>query len=119
MDILVVDDDEVVLRSCDRILSTEGHTVRLARNAAEGLTALSNGSFDLMIVDIKMPEEDGISLINKSRRGGVEIPILVMSGYPTEETIESSLASGAQGFIPKPFTPDELISGVRESTEGG
>jgi DNA-binding response OmpR family regulator len=119
MDILVVDDDEVVLRSCSRILSGEGHTVRLAHNAAEGLDALNTGSFDLIIVDIKMPEEDGISLINKSRRGGIETPILVMSGYPTEETIESSLASGAQGFIPKPFTPDELIGGVREATEGG
>lgn len=118
MDILVVDDDEVVLRSCSRILRDEGYSVELARNVREALEALGRNRYDMIIVDIKMPEEDGISLISKSRQDGVETPILVMSGYPTEETIESSIASGAQGFIPKPFTPDELLTGVREAAAG-
>jgi DNA-binding NtrC family response regulator len=118
MDILIIDDDDVVLRSCTRILESEGYNVTTATSVSDALDILNSRFFALMLVDIKMPEEDGISLILKARERGYMIPILVMSGYPTEETIRHSLASGAKGFIAKPFTPDELLEAVRNIIEG-
>jgi DNA-binding NtrC family response regulator len=118
MHILVVDDDQVVLESCRRILETEGITSTLATNVRDALTTLENETFDLILVDIKMPEEDGLSLIHQVKENDVRIPILVMSGYPTSETIDTSITEGARDFIPKPFTPDELLDTIKKITGG-
>ena len=91
----------------------------MASNVADGIQELDKTSFDIILVDVKMPEEDGFTLVRKVQELGTDIPILVMSGYPTTETVESSIAYGAYVFIPKPFTPDELIETVDYVMRGG
>jgi DNA-binding NtrC family response regulator len=119
MHILVVDDDLVVLQSCKKILESSGKTVTLTETVKEALKVIDQkASIDLVLVDIKMPEEDGLSLIEKLREKGIDIPILVMSGYPTEETIDTSLSTGAHDFIAKPFTPDELLNTIETILKG-
>jgi DNA-binding NtrC family response regulator len=115
MKILVVDDDKVVLTSCQRILAPEGHSVVLTSSAKEAVARLEAERFDLLLVDVIMPEYDGIYLIGTVRDKWPELPILVMSGYPTPETISSGLSAGATHFIAKPFTPDELLAAVRRA----
>ena len=112
MKILVVDDDKVVLASCQRILKAEGRSVVLSSSAQEAVAHLEKGRFDLLLVDVIMPEYDGIYLIGTVRQKWPHLPILVMSGYPTPETISSGLSAGATHFISKPFTPDELLAAV-------
>lgn len=118
MDILVVDDDPIVLHSCVRILESSGYNIVTATRVKEAMEILEQQNFSLMLVDIKMPEEDGLALIKKAREKGYPIPILVMSGFPTNETIRSSIESGAHAFISKPFTPDELAEEVKKIVKG-
>jgi DNA-binding NtrC family response regulator len=113
--ILVVDDDRVVLSSCRRILDAEGYETILTSSVKEALQILEEKNFDLLLVDVIMPEYDGMYLIGSVRDKLPRLPILVMSGYPTPETISSGLQMGATRFIAKPFTPDELIKAVEKA----
>jgi DNA-binding NtrC family response regulator len=65
-------------------------------------------------MDVKMPKHDGIFLMREIKKNWPDIPIMVMSGYPTPETIADVLKLGATQFIPKPFRPDELVKSVRQ-----
>jgi len=114
MKILVVDDDTIVLYSCKRVLESEGFEVYSVPSAKKAIERLSADNFSVLLIDVKMPEHDGMWLIEAVRNKGVEIPILVMSGYSTPETIENVTNLGAINFIPKPFTPDELLKTVQE-----
>lgn len=118
MDILIVDDDPIVLHSCVRILQTEDFGIVTATRVKEALEILENMTFSLILLDIKMPEEDGLALIQKTREKGYNIPIMVMSGFPTSDTIRSSLESGAHTFISKPFTPEELLEEINKIIQG-
>ncbi len=117
--ILVVDDDRIILESCQRILEAEGYGVKLVSNAEEAIDALESQYFDMMIMDVKMPRKDGVYLLEKIREKWPldiwpELPILVMTGYPTPETIKILKEKGSRFFIPKPFTPDELLGCVQK-----
>jgi len=118
MHVLVVDDDPVVLESCKRVLESEGFQYSLSSGALEALELLKRNCFDLLLVDIKMPEKDGIFLMERARELCPDVPILVMSGYPTSDTIARSELIGAKDFIPKPFTPDELIEAIHRVVRG-
>jgi DNA-binding NtrC family response regulator len=118
--ILVVDDDKIVLESCRRILEEEGHKVILVETAEGAIDLLEMEYVDLLIMDMKMPTHDGMYLFEQIKRKWPldiwpELPVIVMSGYPTPKTIKDGLNRGAADFIPKPFTPDELISSVNKA----
>lgn len=113
MNIIVVDDDEVVLAACNRILASEGHVVTLVSSVAEALGFLEPERFDLVLLDVIMPEYDGIQLMSVVRERRLDLPILVMSGYPTKETVERAIGAGAAHFVAKPFTPVELLDAIR------
>ena len=114
MRILVVDDDAIVIKSCRRILEAEGFEVTTVPSADEALEKIKNYDFDLLLIDVKMPKRDGMYLMREIKKNWPEIPTIVMSGYPTPETIAEMLRLGATLFIPKPFRPDELIKSIRQ-----
>ena len=114
----MVDDDPVVRESCRRVLEEEGHQVRLCTSASEALAELGRQVCQLLLVDVIMPEFDGMYLIGNVRQDHPELPILVMSGYPTPETIANGQRMGATHFIAKPFTPEELVAAVRRALAG-
>lgn len=115
MRVLVVDDDPVVLASCRRILAAEGYEVTCSSSVGDALEVLGRQEFDLLLVDVIMPELDGIQLIGRVRRSQAQTPILAMSGYPTPETVSSGMSVGATHFIAKPFTPQELTAAVNKA----
>ena len=115
MKILVVDDDAIVIKSCKRILEAEGFEVSTVPSADDALEAIKNYDFDLLLIDVKMPKRDGMYLMREVKKSRPEVPIIIMSGYPTPETIAEVLNLGANLFIPKPFRPDELMKSVREA----
>jgi DNA-binding NtrC family response regulator len=112
MKILVVDDDAIVIKSCRRILEAEGFEVTTVPSADEALGKIKYDDFDLLLMDVKMPKHDGIFLMREIKKNKPDLPIIVMSGYPTPETIADVLKLGATQFIPKPFRPDELVKSV-------
>ncbi len=114
MRILVVDDEDIVLDSCQVVLEDEGFEVLLVTSADKALEAIEKEDFALLLADIKMPDRNGIHLIGEVNKRRPRMPIIAMSGYPTPETIEEATKMGATTFIPKPFTPDELIAEVRQ-----
>ena len=114
MRILVVDDDAIVTVSCKRILESEGFEVVCVPSADEALGTLRRQDFDLLLIDVKMPKHDGLFLIREIKKDLHQIPMIVMSGYPTPETIADVMKSGATLFIPKPFRPDELMKMIRQ-----
>ena len=114
MKILVVDDDAIVIKSCRRILEAEGFEVSTVPGADKALEAMKTSDFDLLLVDVKMPKRDGMYLMREIKKNWPEIPTIIMSGYPTPETIAEVLRLGATLFVPKPFRPDELVKSVRQ-----
>ena len=113
MKILVVDDDAIVIKSCKRILEAEALEVSTVPSADEALEMIKKYEFDLLLIDVKMPKHDGMFLMREILKVIPDMPIVVMSGYPTPETVSDVLKLGATQFIPKPFRPDELIKVVR------
>jgi DNA-binding NtrC family response regulator len=113
MKILVVDDDVIVIKSCRRILEAEGLEVSTVPSADEALEMIKKYDFDLLLIDVKMPKHDGMFLMREILKIIPDMPIIVMSGYPTPETISDVLKLGATQFIPKPFRPDELVKTLR------
>ena len=117
MRVLVVDDESIVLDSCKKVLAMEGIDVVLSASADQALTALGKETFSLILVDFKMPRKDGLSFMKDVKEKWPEVPIIVMSGYATPETIDEVSKTGAAKFIAKPFTPDELIEAIRQVME--
>ncbi len=112
MKILIVEDDPVVALSCRRVLEAEGLDVQFADSVEMGEALLAAESFDLMLTDNKMPGRDGFDMINQAQKIRPEMPILMMTGYLTPDTIEQARCSGAAACIAKPFTPDELREAI-------
>jgi DNA-binding NtrC family response regulator len=113
MKVLVVDDEPIVLTSCRMVLDAEGCEVMTAGTVQEALGLLEAQAFGLLLVDVKMPVLDGMYLVRQVRKKRPRMPIIVMSGYSTDDTIREALGLGASTFIAKPFTPDELADAVR------
>ncbi|RJQ84264.1 MAG: response regulator [Desulfobacteraceae bacterium] len=122
MKILVVDDEGIVLSSCRRILEADGFEVVMAASVDEALRVLGAGGDNLpalLLIDVKMPVHDGMYLMQKVKAKHPQMPVIVMSGYPTEETVQTAGHFGAATFIAKPFTPEELLDTVRTVAEKG
>ena len=113
MKILVVDDENIVLSSCRLVLEAENFEVLQAESVEEALNILANEIPALLLIDVKMPARDGMYLMKKVKEKWPAIPVIVMSGYPTDSTVKAAADLGAATFIAKPFTPDELLETVR------
>jgi DNA-binding NtrC family response regulator len=113
MRVLVVDDEPIVLKSCRLVIEAEGWEMISASSVAEALSILESIAPELLLVDVKMPVHDGMYLMRMVRKKRPGIPIIVMSGYATGETIKEAEGLGAAIFLPKPFTPDELADTLR------
>ncbi len=107
--ILIVDDEPVVIKSCERILQPEGYMVKGSSGAQEAMGLLKNNAFDIIITDLKMPEVDGIELIRWLRNINPSVGIIVITGYPSQESIKDALELGIIDYLPKPFSPEILI----------
>jgi len=106
--LLVVDDDVRLRRLLQRYLTEQGYHVTAAANAAEAKAALKNFAFDLMVLDVMMPGQDGVSLVTELRTG-LDLPILLLTALGETENRVNGLAAGADDYLAKPFDPRELL----------
>ena len=116
--VLVVDDEGIVLESCRRVLEAEKFEVISVQTSDEALLRIEEDRPGLLLMDMKMPVHDGIYLMKELKKKENNIPVIVMSGYTTGETIQEADEMGACRFLPKPFTPDELIETIHQVLKG-
>lgn len=115
--VLVIDDEAIVRTSCQRTLTPEGYDVRLATSGREGIEFMEKEDFSLVLLDLKMPDMDGIEVLNKINATWPETKVVMVTGYSTVDTAVQALRLGAYNFIEKPFTPDSLLAAVKEVFE--
>jgi len=115
--LLFIDDEDVVLRSCRRIFAGGDYEVETARSGEEGLEKARAGDYDVVVTDLKMPGIGGIEVLKTLRKEKPDLTVIVFTGYANVETAREALKNGAFDYVPKPFTPEELTSVVRNAAE--
>lgn len=115
--ILIVDDEPIVVKSCERILSPEGYSVDTALNGREAIEKLGKDGFDLVITDIKMPDMDGIELLKWIKNSKPDTGVVIITGYPSQESIKEALRLRILDYLPKPFSPSLLIETTQKAIE--
>ena len=106
--ILVVDDEEIVRHTIKMFLEYLGHNLHCEEDGLRGIRALENSKYDAAIVDVRMPGLDGIGFLSRAGETRPGMPVIVVSGHASPETMEEALQAGAFAFLPKPFRLDEL-----------
>jgi DNA-binding NtrC family response regulator len=113
--ILVVDDELGIRDLLSEILFDEGHQVELAENAAQAREARQRMRPDLVLLDIWMPDTDGVSLLKEwASTGLLNMPVIMMSGHATIDTAVDAVKIGAQAFLEKPITLQKLLKAVEQ-----
>ncbi len=106
--ILVVDDDPVVGKSFNRVLSNKGYIVITAQNAKEALSKLQDGGYDAIFTDIRMPGMDGLELAERVKAKTPWTPVVIVTGYGTAANEARAKAAGVSAFLQKPLSPDMI-----------
>ena len=112
--VLVVDDEKGLRLGAKRLLTGEGYEVTIAENGTEGIKYGTSQEFDLAIIDLKMPDVDGLEVLKKIREKFPNTVCFIATAYASYETAIESTKIGAYSYIPKPFTPEELLQHLKE-----
>ena len=115
--ILVVDDERAIRRALREILEFEGFEVDEAENGKDGLKMVKNDVYDIMFCDIKMPEMDGIEVLEGILKAKVDIPIIMISGHGNIETAVQAIKKGAFDFIEKPLDLNRILVTIRNAKD--
>lgn len=120
--VLVVDDDPVIGRSFDRVLSEKGYDVSTAHDGPQALASMSREDYDVVFTDIKMPGMDGLDLAERIRKSRPWVPVVIITGYGTPDNVARAEAAGVAGFLDKPLSPGTIERSTRTALrliEGG
>jgi DNA-binding NtrC family response regulator len=115
--ILVVDDERGIRSLCSDVLGRAGHEVEAVESAAGALAATARRRFDLILCDINLPDQDGVSLLPRLLQGEPPPAVLLITAYPSLDTAVRGMKLGARDYIGKPFSPDELRLVVRRALD--
>ena len=115
--ILCIDDDKDTCELVVAILGIASYQVDLASSAIEGIEKARQNHYDLILLDLRLRDGDGMELCKQIRFFDSKTPILFYSGEGRESYIEAALATGAQGFLLKPVDPDDLLKEINDHTE--
>ncbi|MGA2031721.1 MAG: response regulator [Thermoguttaceae bacterium] len=129
--LLVVDDEEVVCLACRRIFSRQGFQVEARTDARQGLALATDKDYTIILLDIKMPNMNGIEFLERLREKKPDVPVLIITGYPSIPNAAAAMRLGACDYVTKPFTSEEItwavqrvlsmqqiLSGASEATDG-
>ena len=112
--VLVVDDEKGLRIGTKRLLELEGYEVDAAQNGTEGIAFGTSLDYDLAIIDLKMPDVDGLQVLKQIRDAHPNTVCFIATGYPGFDTATESAKLGAFNYIPKPFTPEELLTNLKQ-----
>jgi two-component system, NtrC family, nitrogen regulation response regulator NtrX len=117
--ILIIDDEPSIRRALKEILEFEKFEVAEAENGREGLNKATAETYDVIFCDIKMPEMDGVEVLEQLNKQGIETPMIMISGHGNIETAVDTIKNGAFDFIEKPLDLNRILVTVRNATERG
>jgi DNA-binding NtrC family response regulator len=98
-------------------LIEEGCLVQEQATGEDGLQALANGIFDIVLLDLKLPDMDGMDILKRLHQQKPDVPVIVMTGYSTVSIAVEAMKSGAADYLSKPFTDEELIEVVEKTQQ--
>jgi formate/nitrite transporter len=115
--ILIIDDEEIVGESLRKTFADQDYEIDIAHSGQEGLLRAKRESFDLVIVDLKMPDISGLDVIKEIKDEQPDTMMVMITGYSTVDSATEALKTGAFDYIPKPFTPEEISTVVQRALE--
>src|ERR1700680_3351227 len=107
--ILVIDDEADIRESLEALLSLEGYHIELAQNATEGLKKIESSSYDLVLLDLLMPDRSGMEVLLDIRERDTETPIFMITAYGSVEVAVKALKAGANDYFSKPWDNEKLL----------
>jgi DNA-binding NtrC family response regulator len=113
--VLVVDDEPDMADSIRHMLERYGHQVVVETNSTRAVQLAVSEQPDLVITDLRMPDLDGLELLDRLRASNMNMPVIIITGYASIDAASRAQASGAADFFTKPFSPDELRSRVEKA----
>ena len=115
--ILVIDDDETVRRSLEAVLKEEGYEVDVAENGKEAIAKSKARLYNLALVDLRLPDMDGIELLTAMREAVPKMVKIIITGYPSLENAIAAVNRGADAYVVKPYTMEDLLRIIREQLQ--
>jgi len=115
--ILVIDDEASICKGCSLILKEQNYAVSSRTTGKAGLREALAGRFDIVLLDIRLPDIDGMEILASLRKKKPEIQVIVMTGFSTVENAVEAMKGGAFDYLAKPFTEDEIILAVKKAIE--
>ena len=112
---LIIDDEEIVLKSCRKIFEAEGFEVVTTSNPQEGLKLVSEAAFDVILCDWMMPGFDGMDVVEEIDKRSPNSTVVMISGYPSVGRATEAMKRGAMDYVAKPFRPEEIIEVVKKA----
>ena len=115
--ILVIDDEPDLLETCREMLREQGYEVATELTARAGIAALESSSFALVLIDLNLPDLDGLAALGEIRKRDADVATIVITGFPTIETAVEAVRQGASDYLPKPFSGAQLATIVSRALE--
>ena len=106
--VLVIDDETSVCQGCKRIFEEEGCSVETALSGKEGLDKAREEFFDVIVIDLKMPDISGMEVLRNIKQEQPDVAVIMITGYASVPNAIEAMKLGAEDYLPKPFTPDEI-----------
>jgi len=113
--ILVIDDESIICDACELVLSEKGHSVERCLTGTAGLKAIEKEKYDIILLDMKLSDIDGMEILQALRKKGLVPCVIVMTGYSTMSNAVQAMKLGAADYLAKPFTDDELIAAIEKA----
>jgi DNA-binding NtrC family response regulator len=113
--VLAIDDEGVICDACRMVLVEKGHGVDHCMTGKAGLLAVEKGKYDVVLLDMKLPDIDGTEVLKAVREKTHAPRVIVMTGYSTMSNAIDAMKLGATDYLSKPFTDDELIEAIEKS----
>ena len=112
--ILVIDDDENIRKVLETILEDEGYIVETAETAKKGIEKSEKEFYNLALIDVRLPDMEGIELLSKLRNTKPKMRKIIVTGYPTLQNAVAAVNRGADAYVMKPFEVDKILQTIRE-----
>jgi DNA-binding NtrC family response regulator len=112
--ILVIDDDATVRKSLEAVLKEDGYEVDVAENGKEAISKSKSRLYNLALVDLRLPDMDGIELLTAMRDTTPKMVKIIITGYPSLENAIEAVNRGADGYMVKPYTMEKLLDTIKE-----
>ncbi len=115
LNILVIDDERVICDACEMVLAEKGHSVVSRTDGQSGLDTIRKDKFDIVLLDMKLPDMDGMKILKTVQNSDAMPRIIVMTGYSSISNAVEAIKKGADNYLAKPFTDDELLDAIEKA----